>query len=288
MSRFEEKLGAQFVVSVEVDPPRSPSADALISRLADFPPVDTINIADSPMARVRMSAVALGHLLLARLGLEPVLHYTCRDKNVLGIQSELLGAQALGLRNLLALTGDPVTIGDYPWATAVSDLSSVGLLELVSTMNSGRCLAGKPLDHTCAFCAGAAVNLAPDDLELERAKLKAKLNAGARFLISQPLYDLRQGELMLEVIAKENIPLLVGLIPLISSKLADYLHFEVPGISVPEPLRNRLSQAASPAEQRHIGIQEARELLHCLSQQVQGVCLMPLGHLDLVQDILVV
>jgi len=282
-----EKLAeGRFVVTVEVDPPLSADAGDLLAKLADLPPLDAVNLADSPMARVRMSAVALGHLVLEKLHLEPLLHYTCRDRNVLAIQSELLGAAALGIRNVLALTGDPPAVGDYPWATSVFEVTSTGLIQLIQGLNSGHCLAGKGLKAPTQFLVGAAVNLTPENFERERQKVKEKVAAGAEFFISQPIFDPVTPEAMVEVVQATGVPLIAGLMPLTSSRRAEYFHHEVPGVDVPEELRRRLAEAKDAESARRVGLEAAREILAWCQANLAGVCIMPLGDLELAGKLL--
>src|SRR5688572_5256825 len=182
----------EFVVSVEVDPPRGIRPRKMIDGaiLLKTAGVDTINVADSPMARVRMSSIALATMIESKVGIETILHFTCRDRNLMGIQSDLMGAHALGIRNILALTGDPPRSGDYPGTTAVFDVDSVGLIRILRQLNAGMDLGGNSIGEATRFVIGCAVNPASEDLAAELTRFRSKVEAGAEFAMTQPLYEL--------------------------------------------------------------------------------------------------
>ncbi|MFQ6618826.1 MAG: bifunctional homocysteine S-methyltransferase/methylenetetrahydrofolate reductase, partial [Fidelibacterota bacterium] len=193
---LSKKLGEKFVVSVELDPPRGFDVKKLIQGaiLCKSNGVDLVNIADSPLARARMSPVALAHLISENVGMETLLHISCRDRNVLGLQSELMGAHALGIRNILAVTGDPPKMGDYPDATGVFDIDSVGLVAMINDLNRGMDLAGREVEQSTSFYVGVGVNPIAIDLKREKDKFLRKVEAGAKFALTQPLFNLNDLE----------------------------------------------------------------------------------------------
>jgi len=271
------QLRTKFVVSVEIDPPRGVNTSKVIAgaKLMAARGVDCINIADSPMARIRMSAASLAyqfHTLLPRT--EIILHYTTRDRNLMGLQSDLLGAHAVGLRNILCLTGDPPSMGDYPNMTAVYDTDSVGLIGIVRKMNQGVDEAGTSIGAPTNFAIGCAVNPTAERLDHELEHFRHKLEAGAQFVMTQPVYEVGAWERFLERLGgMPSIPILIGILPLQSFRHAEFLHNEVPGIQVPEPIRRRLHDAGN--EGQKVGVELARELLHACRAHANGVYLMP-------------
>lgn len=269
-----DKLGKQFVITVELDPPRGVNIDKAIEGARLLRQVDAINLADSPMARVRLSPIALAHLIRERLGLETILHMTCRDRNLLSLQSDLLGAYALGVENVLALTGDPTAIGDFPQATGVFDVTSEGLVRMIRQLNSGTDLAGNKLNSPTGFCIGVAVNPAADDLDKEISRLEKKVAAGAHFAQTQPLYDTGMVHRLLEKTEHIGIPILIGILPLRNPRHCEFLHNEVPGITIPEPIRKRMHDAGEQGG-RSEGIAIAQEFMSSVAPDVSGVYLMP-------------
>ncbi len=287
------KMRSKFVVSVEVDPPRGVNTQKVIAgaKLMAARGVDCINIADSPMARIRMSAISLAYQFRALLPeTEIILHYTTRDRNLMGLQSDLLGAHAVGLRNILCLTGDPPSLGDYPNMTAVYDTDSVGLIKIVGKMNQGVDEAGTSIGAPTNFAIGCAVNPTAEDLDHELAHFKDKLAAGAQFVMTQPVYEVATWERFLEKLGgMPKIPLLIGILPLQSFRHAEFLHNEVPGITVPDWIRQRMHDAGN--EGQKVGVELARELLAQCRAHANGVYLMPsFGRyencLDVLEDVL--
>jgi methionine synthase / methylenetetrahydrofolate reductase(NADPH) len=275
VSNFAAKLGSKFVVSVEIDPPRGANPEKLLNaavKLRDSG-VDSVNVADSPMARVRMSCLAMAGLISERVGLDVILHFTCRDRNLMGLHSDLIGAHALGIRNILALTGDPPSLGDYPNATAVYDVDAIGLVEIISRLNNGTDLAGNSLGSHTDFSIGVAINPTAENLETELERLKLKIAAGAQFAMTQPMYKLDVLERFLIKANEFQIPTLLGLLPLQSYRHAEFLHNEVPGIDIPQEIRDRLNRAGKDAAS--VGIENCRDLLHAAKHLVQGAYLMP-------------
>ncbi|MBI4364880.1 MAG: bifunctional homocysteine S-methyltransferase/methylenetetrahydrofolate reductase [Candidatus Latescibacteria bacterium] len=268
---------SEFVVSVEVDPPRGARPKKMIegAQFLKRSGVDTINVADSPMARVRMSSLALATMITHQVGVETILHFTCRDRNLMGIQSDLMGAHALGLRNILALTGDPPRAGDYPNATAVFDVDSIGLIRVLKQLNAGTDLAGNSIGEPTRFLIGCAVNPAAEDFDSEIERFRKKVEAGAEFTMTQPLYELETLTRFLQAIEKPKtrIPILLGLLPLQSHRHAEFLHNEVPGINIPDHAREAMRSAGEKGIE--VGIEMCRALLLKARGLVEGVYLMP-------------
>ncbi len=270
----------EFVVSVELDPPRGASATRLLerARMLRDAGIRFVNIADGPRASARMSAIAFAALLERENSVETILHYQCRDRNLIGIQADLLGAHALGIRNVLAVTGDPPKLGDYPHATAVFDLDSVGLVRILSSLNRGLDLAGNPVGAALPFLAGVGANPAVVDFEAEVAKFERKVAAGASFALTQPVYEARVLERFLEAVREFRVPVLVGVLPLVSSRNAEFLHHEVPGMTVAKEVRDRMAGAGSAAEARSIGVEVARDMVAVSRRLAEGVYVMPPFH----------
>ena len=270
-------LREKFVVSVEIDPPRGITTQKVMEAAARMAQrgVDCVNIADSPLARIRMSAVALAYLIRTHFPrLEVILHYTTRDRNLMGLQSDLLGAHALGIRNVLCLTGDPPSLGDYPNATAVYDTDAPGLMRIVHRMNQGVDLAGSSIGAATRFAIGCGVNPTAEDLDKELDYVKRKLDAGPHFVMTQPVYELASWQRFVERLsALTTIPILIGILPLQSYRHAEFLHNEVPGIHVPAHVRARMREAGN--EGQRVGVDLARELLARCRAQANGVYLMP-------------
>ncbi len=286
-SPFHYKLGRQFVVSVEVDPPKGLNPTKILegARLLKERGVDAINVADSPMARVRMSAMAAAILIHKQVGIDVILHYTTRDRNLMALQSDLLGAHALGLRNILALTGDPPSLGDYPTATAVYDVNSVGLIRIIKRFNEGFDLAGKSLGDRAYFTVGCALDPSRPDLSAEIRTLRKKLEAGADFIMTQPIYEIETLRRVLERLGEVPVPILVGILPLHSYRHAEFLHNEVPGITIPDWARERMHRAGSHGIQE--GIKMAQEILAQAKDLVQGAYIMPsFGRYEVAAEVL--
>jgi homocysteine S-methyltransferase len=270
-------LRARFTVSVEIDPPRGIQTHKVMAgaRLMAERGVDCINIADSPMARIRMSAMALAYQIRRELpSIELILHYTTRDRNLMALQSELLGAHALGLRNILCLTGDPPSLGDYPNMTAVYDTDSIGLIRIVRQLNEGTDQAGSSIGGRTAFAMGCGVNPTAENLPEELERFRRKLDAGVQFVMTQPVYTLDTWKRFLDELGgMPSVPLLIGILPLQSFRHAEFLHNEVPGIQVPDWIRQRMHDAGN--EGQKVGVELARELLAEARDLANGVYLMP-------------
>ncbi len=289
-TKLQQKLDrGDFVVSVEIDPPKglNPTKALEGARLLQEAGVDFINVADSPMARVRMSALTLCYLIQHQVGVETILHFTTRDRSLMGLQSELLGAHAVGVRNIIALTGDPPSLGDYPNSTAVYDVDSIGLIRILGRLNDGTDSAGASIGRPAAFTIACAVDPTRSDLILEGERLRAKLEAGADMVMTQPIYDAKVWKRFLEVFGEERlpVPVLVGILPLQSSKHAEFLHNEVPGITLTDDARDRMRRAGPDG--RREGVKMAQELLLELRPLVQGTYIMPsFGRYEVAAEVL--
>jgi len=276
-SRLAHNLGRKFVVSVEIDPPRGASPGVLLERAqyCQENEIDAINVADGPRASARMSAQALCVLLQKQVGVDTILHYTCRDRNLLGMQSDLLGAHALGLRNILAITGDPPKLGDYPDATAVYDVDSIGLIRILDHLNHGCDLAGNLIGPALGIHIGCGADPSKPDMDKEVRRLEEKVAAGAEYVMTQPVYDPRTLERFLSMIGHLEVPLMVGILPLYSHRNAEFLHNEVPGMSIPEDIRARMEKAGSGEKAHAEGVAIAREATLAAREKAQGVYIMP-------------
>ncbi len=267
----------RFVCSVEISPPKSPDPAKALARIEKLRAagVDAVNIPDGPRASARMSSLALAVLASAKVGMETILHYCCRDRNLLGMQSDLLGMGALGVGNVLIVTGDPPKLGDYPSATAVFDVDSIGLLQIASRLNRAQDLVGNPIDQRTALHLGVGANPAAVNLDEEIRRFEYKVEAGAEYVMTQPVYDVRVLERFIRRTEHCRIPLLVGILPLRSYRNAEFLTNEVPGMEVPERILERLARAESAEDARAAGIEIAREALLEAMPMVQGVYVMP-------------
>ncbi|HKB70650.1 MAG TPA: bifunctional homocysteine S-methyltransferase/methylenetetrahydrofolate reductase [Thermoanaerobaculia bacterium] len=280
-SHFKRKLAStSFAVTVEVEPPRGADCRSSIeaARLLRGLGVDAVNVTDNPMARLRMSSVAVAGLIQRETGLDAIVQFTTRDRNVLGIQSDLLGASALGLKALLCLGGDPLKIGDYPDGHQVSEVDTLGLLRIAKILNAGADLVGNPIGAPTSFAIGCAANPAARDLEVEFSKLRAKIEAGATFAQTQPVFDPAALETFFARPDARAIPVLVGLIPLKSLKQTLYFANEVPGMVVPEETIARMRRAAErgPEFEAEEGLAIARELAAAIAAVAPGMHVMPM------------
>ncbi len=280
-SHLAEKLATgQFTVSIEMDPPRGLSTHKLLagaSLLAEAG-ADVINVADSPMARMRMSPWAVCDLLQRAIQVETTLHFPTRGRNLLRVQGDLLAAHALGIRNVFVVMGDPTSIGDYPDAMDNYDLVPSGLIKLIKqNFNLGLDHSGADIGQPTSFFVGSALNLAPQDVDMEIKNLRRKIKAGADFLLTQPVYQPEAAEAFLQAYAdqygKLDLPILVGVLPLYGVRHAAFLHNEVPGMSIPQEYQQRLEDAGSQAP--YEGVKIALELIERMRPWSQGIYLMP-------------
>ena len=271
----------RFVISVEIDPPRSIRIERTIeaARLLLAAGVDAVNISDSAMARVRMGALAVAFGIQHDVDLECVVHLTTRDRNLMAIESELLGAHALGVRNILALTGDPPRVGDYPTGTGVWDVDSVGLVEILARLNRGEDQAGSPIGQRAGFLIACALDPTAADQRREWDRLEKKLDAGAHLIMTQPLYGAPQVEAMIEESLRRfgpggfPVPVLLGVLPLQSARHAEFLHNEVPGITIPQPTRAAMHDAGDRGAE--VGLEITLALLEEVESLVAGTYVMP-------------
>ena len=290
-SAFAAKVAAgKFVVSVEVNPAPGvdPSKALEGAKMLIDSGVDIVNVADGPRAMARMSNLAFCALLLVRHGIQPILHVCGRDRNLLAQIAHLLGAHAIGIRNLVIITGDPPKVGDYPEATAVYDLDSIGLLHVASSANRGVDPAGKPLPGgKTAFLLATGFEPGAADLEREIQRLEKKKTAGAELVMTQPIFQQDLLDTVLRRIAHLELPVMVGVLPLVSYKNAEFLHNEVPGMQIPEEIRERMRRTPGGEAARKEGVRIAREMLFAVRDRVQGAYLMPpLGRYELALEVL--
>jgi homocysteine S-methyltransferase len=277
----------EFVVTVELDPPRGHTVDKLVqgARLLRDRGVETVDINDGSLGRVRMAVLPTALLVREATGLDVNVHFTCRDRNLMAIQAELLAAHALDLRNILAMTGDPPRAGDYANATAVFDVDAIGLLEILRRMNEGLDATGSSIGPPTCFHAGVALDPAAGDVDREVERFHRKIEAGARWAQTQPVYDLELLERFLARCGGSPIPILVGLLPLHSFRHAEFLHHEVPGITIPDAVRARLRDAGDGA--LRTGIELAQELARDVRGRYQGAYLMPsFGRFEVVAEVI--
>ncbi len=289
-SRLSKKIfEGSFVKLVEIVPPKGCDAGPTLEaagRLAEAG-IDAINIPDSPRATSRMSPLALAVLIERDTGLETVLHYCCRDRNILGMQSDLLGAHALGLRNMLLITGDPIRTEDYPDATAVFDIDSIGLTNVVHQLNHGRDIGGRRLKRPTEFHIGVGVNPGAVNFEEEMSRLEWKVKAGAEFLITQPVFDLELFYRFLDRVEKVRIPVIAGIWPLTSFRNAEFMNNELPGVSVPENIMTRMRDAATGEAALAEGTAIAAEILSDIRDRVSGVQISaPFNRYELALEVL--
>ena len=280
---------SEFISMIEVVPPRGsdPSKEMNAARYLKSVGVDAVNIPDSPRASARMSNQALCTLVQHDVGIETVLHYTCRDRNVLSIQSDLLGACAIGIHNLICITGDPPKLGNYPDATAVFDVDSIGLVNIVHNLNSGVDIGGNPIGTATAFVIGVGANPGSPDLDEEIRRFEYKVKAGAEYAVTQPVFDVELLEEFLQRIEHCRIPVLAGIWPLTSVRNAEFMKNEL-RVSVPDEIIERMAKASSsPEHARAEGVYIAREMLDRVRPLVQGVQVSaPLGKYSAAVDVL--
>src|SRR5881394_2045891 len=262
-----------FVAAVELLPPRGYQTDQAVehARRLKIGGVDVINFPDGQRAGARISALSLAVLIEQQAGIETVLHYACRDRNLLGIQSDLLGAHAMGVRNLMLVTGDPGRVGDYPDATAVFDVDAIGLTNVVARLNRGCDVGGQSIGAPTAFHIGVSVNPAASNLDQELRRFEYKVEAGAEFVVTRPIFDLRAFEPFLKRIQAAGLPVIGGVVPFENARHAEFLANEVPGIRVPDELLDRMRRADGAGGARGEGVAIAREIATELRGSVQGL-----------------
>lgn len=291
-SRLAGKLAAgAFVTSVEIVPPRGVDAGRMLSDVAKLKAagIDAVNVPDGPRAQSRMGAMLCSVLIEQQVGVESVCHYACRDRNLLGMLSDLLGGAAIGLRNILLITGDPPKMGPYPDATAVFDIDSIGLTNLVRNLNHGLDPGGNAIGAPTRYAIGVGVNPAAVDLTQELRRFAYKVEAGAEYAITQPVFDVRQLERFLREAESHRIPIVAGIWPLVSVRNAEFLANEVPGVQVPEAIVDRMRRAGERSREHAVdeGIAIAREMLALVRPSVQGAQVSaPFGKVELALKVL--
>jgi homocysteine S-methyltransferase len=266
----------RFPVIVEIDPPRQLRIEHVLhgARAVREAGADAVAIGDNPLAALRVGNIATGALVRQRTGIQVIAHVTCRDRNVIGLQAGLMGAHLLGLEAVLAVTGDPAALSDQPRASGVFDLNSYRLVDLISRLNSGHNLAGAPLEARTNFSIGVAVNFNAGRPDAELRRLARKRDAGAHFAMSQPVFAPEHAQRMIHEARSVGLPVFVGVFPLVSSRNAEFLHNEVPGIRVPDDARRRLAALETPDEQAAEGQTIARELIEAIVPSVDGIYLI--------------
>jgi len=288
-SRVGAKLAAgEFVTMVEIVPPKGIDIRKEIegAKFVKSVGVDAVNIPDSPRASARMSNQALSLLIQREVGIDAILHYTCRDRNVLCIQSDLLGAAAVGIKNLICITGDPPKMGNYPDATAVFDVDAIGLVNIVHNLNRGLDLGGNPIGTGTGFVIGVGANPGLTDLDEEIRRFEYKVEAGAEYAVTQPVFDLRLLENFLRRIEHCRIPVVAGIWPLVSVRNAEFMKNEL-RVSVPDSILERMARAQTPEAARSEGVAIAREMLTACRQMAQGAQISaPLGRYTSAVDVL--
>jgi methionine synthase / methylenetetrahydrofolate reductase(NADPH) len=288
-SRLGKKLaGGEFATMVEIVPPKGTDIQKELegARFLKSVGVDAINVPDSPRASARMSNQALSLLMQQQVGIETVLHYTCRDRNVLGIQSDLLGASATGIHNLICITGDPPKMGNYPDATAVFDVDAIGLVNIAHNLNRGLDIGGNPIGTGTAFVIGVGANPGVPNIEEEIRRFEYKVEAGAEYAVTQPVFDLTLLENFLRKIEHFRIPVLAGIWPLVSARNAEFMKNEL-RVSVPDAILERMAKAKTPEAAREEGVLIAREMLLAVRGLVQGAQISaPQGRYSSAVDVL--
>lgn len=286
-SHWAKKIAlGQKVYSVELLPPPGVSPDKIIANSLKLRQagIDAVNIPDGPRASARMSAILTAVMIEQRAQIETVLHYTCRDRNLLGMQSDMLGAHAIGLRNLLLVTGDPPKLGSYPNATGVFDVDAIGLTNMVHRLNGGIDLGGRSIGEPTALSVGVGVNPVHRDFDYEMKRFKYKVEAGAEWAITQPVFDLNAMHRFLEYVHKHNlnVPIIAGVWPLLSYRNAVFMNNEVPGVVIPPEIMERMSDVKDPEDAKKVGVDIAREMVESLLPNVGGIQLSaPFGRVEL-------
>jgi methionine synthase / methylenetetrahydrofolate reductase(NADPH) len=279
-----------FVISIEMSPPRSVKFTRFLQNATFIRDsgADTINITDNAMALVRMNNVAAARLIQQHVGIETIVHFTPRDRNLMAVQSDLIGAHATDMRNILAVTGDPPTRGNFPNATGIWDVDSIGLISILSSLNQGRDANRRKMAVASSFFIGCAANPVATDIELELTRLHSKIEGGAQYIMTQPVFDaqtyLNFIQLYTDRYGEIPIPILIGLQPLHSYQQAEKFHNEVPGIVIPEEIRTRLRLAGEAGGT--VGLEIAKELFDVLAPEVQGTYIMPLDRFELISELI--
>jgi homocysteine S-methyltransferase len=278
-----------FVISIEMSPPRSVKFTRFLQNATTISEcgADMINITDNAMARVRMNNITAARLIQQHVGIETIAHFTPRDRNLMALQSDVIGAHATDIRNILVITGDPPNQGDFPNATGIWDVDSIGLIAILNNLNQGLDARGRRLAVPSSFCIGCAANPTATDVDRDIERLYQKIEQGAQFIMTQPVFDVTTLLNYIERYTRQygtlSIPLLAGIQPLHSYQQAEKFHNEVPGIVIPEQIRTRLSRAGEAGSR--VGVDIAKETIDAVISSVQGVYIMPLERFELVSEL---
>jgi 5,10-methylenetetrahydrofolate reductase len=275
-NNFKSKLkGGQFTITVEISSPKGTYLNQILQDIRELKDVvDAVNICDNPMANMRMGSIPLAHIIQETLGIETIPHMACRDRNIIGIQSELLGAWALGIKNIFAVTGDAPAKGDHPGAAGIFEVDSKGLIKIIDTLNNGKDLANNTLKGSTEFFIGTAANPAAESLDGEIKKLEEKVLSGANFIQTQPVYDMDVLDRFLEKALLLDVPILVGIMPLKSQRMAINFNSRVEGVNIPLKIIDRMKRG------RREGMEISWELAEEIRERGCGVHLMPLGDIE--------
>jgi homocysteine S-methyltransferase len=282
-SNFKKNLGKKFLATVELDIPRGLDMSSVTEGASFLAKngIDAVNISDGARARLRVSSLTLAKLVQETSGIEVIAHLACRDRNMVGLQSELLGAELMGVRNILAVTGDPAQIGDYPYATSVYDIDAIGLIRALHSMNEGRDLMGNSItdgtSRATHFLIACGSNPVADDMEREIRRTEQKIAEGCEVMFTQPIFEIPVLERWVELLKpfRKNCKLMLGIMPLRSVRHAEFLHYEVPGMNIPQWIHERIARRNTTEEQSAEGIDICVEFLHEAKSLVDGVYLMP-------------
>ncbi|MBI5214373.1 MAG: bifunctional homocysteine S-methyltransferase/methylenetetrahydrofolate reductase [Ignavibacteriae bacterium] len=274
-SKFARNVGKKLMTAVELDIPRGTDMSSVLegAQYCYERKIDAVNITEGARARLRMSSIAISTMIQQRVGIETMCHRASRDHNLIGLQAELLGAHALGIRNILCITGDPANIGDYPHATSVFDVDSIGLIRSISSMNRGTDIMGNTIGEPTSFYIACAANPSADNLDYEIERLEKKVEAGVNIAFTQPLFEMKTLETFLKRIEHLHLPIMLGIIPLRSYKHAEFLHHEVPGMRIPERFREMMQHAEKNAAK--LGVKLSQDFIKEAKSAVAGIYIMP-------------
>ncbi|MBN2063550.1 MAG: bifunctional homocysteine S-methyltransferase/methylenetetrahydrofolate reductase [Sedimentisphaerales bacterium] len=289
-SKWGAKLAqGQMAVSIEITPPRGCDLTSIVdkAKLCRDSGIDAMNIPDGPRASSRMSPMITALEIQRLAGIESILHVCCRDRNIIGLQSDMMGAQAVGVKNMLMITGDPPKLGEYPDATAVFDLDAIGLTHMVKELNCGYDVAGNSLAEPLSLVLGVGANPVASELEREIERFKLKVQSGAEYVITQPIFDVKMLKEFLEATKEYRIPVIAGIWPFTSFKNAEFMANEVPGVVVPDYMLQRMSAATTREEGRELGVQIAREIVEAIGDVVDGFAISaPFGNAGIALDVI--
>ena len=274
-SELSRKIGKKFVATVELDIPRGLDISSVIegAKFCRENGIDAVHITDGARARIRMSPLVIAYRVQQETGMEAITHLTTRDRNMIGLQADILGAHALNLRNLLVITGDPTKIGDLPQARSVFDVDSAGLIKIIKSMNSGKDSMGNPIGEPTSFMIACAANPSADDFAYEIDRLAGKVESGADVIVTQPVYEMKTFERFIKATDSMHTPVILGILPLRSHKHAEFLHHEIPGMNIPDRIREKMFRAGEKAPDA--GIEISAEILKEVKSSIAGAYLLP-------------